>query len=76
MMNRSERVLEYMKEFGSISPLEAFRDLGYTRLSAAIFELKRNGYKIKTVLETGVNRYGQAVHYARYSLIGGGKNAF
>lgn len=67
-MNRAERVLQYIQEFGSISPLEAFRDLGYTRLSAAIFELKRNGYRIKTEVECGVNRYGHPVHYARYSL--------
>ena len=69
-MNRSERVLDYIKEFGSISPLEAFRDLGYTRLSAAIFELKRNGYKIRTERATGKNRYGQLVSYARYYLAG------
>lgn len=70
-MNRAERVLEYLQEFGAITPLEAFRDLGYTRLSAAIFELKRSGYAIRTERKTGKNRYGQTVSYARYSLMGG-----
>ena len=71
-MNRADRVLEYINEFGSITPLEAFRDLGYTRLSAAIFELKRAGYNIITERKTGKNRRGQLVSYASYSL--GGRN--
>ena len=67
-MNRAERVLEYIKEFGSITPLEAVRDLGYYRLSAANHEIKQLGYPIKTETKTGKNRYGQPVHYAQYSL--------
>ena len=67
-MNRAERVLEYIKQFGSITPLEAVRDLGYYRLSAAIHEIKKLGYNIKTETKTGKNRWGKAVHYARYSL--------
>lgn len=67
-MNRAERVLNYIKEFGSITPLEAVRDLGYYRLSAAIHEIKGLGYHIKTEIKTGKNRYGQPVHYAKYSL--------
>ena len=71
-MNRADRVLEYINEYGSITPLEAFRDLGYTRLSAAIFELKRAGYNIITERKTGKNRRGQFITYACYSL--GGKH--
>ena len=33
------RVLDYIKRFGSISTLEAFKDLGITRLSAKIYDL-------------------------------------
>ena len=62
--------MEYMQEFGSITPLEAVRDLGYYRLSAAIHELKAAGHRIKTTTKTGKNRYGQTVHYASYSLVG------
>ena len=67
-MNRAERVLDYIQRFGSITPLEAVRDLGYYRLSAAIHEIKMLGYNIKTETKTGKNRYGQPVHYASYSL--------
>ena len=68
-MNRAERVYSYMKEFGSITPLDAIRDLGYTRLACAIAEMKRDGHKIKTEIETGRNRWGKPTHYARYSLV-------
>lgn len=68
-MNRAERVLDYIQTFGSITPLEAVRDLGYYRLSAAIHEIKQLGYSVKTEIKTGKNRYGQAVHYAKYSLV-------
>jgi len=68
-MNRAERVYQYMREFGSITPLDAIRDLGYTRLACAIAEMKRDGHKVKTEIETGKNRWGKSVHYARYSLV-------
>lgn len=71
-MNRSERVLKYIKDFGSITPLEAFRDLGYTRLSAAIFDIRKDGHRIRRTMKTGRNRYGQSVSYASYSLAGDG----
>lgn len=42
------RLLAYLREFGSITSLEAIRDLGNTRLSATIFTLKEEGYNITT----------------------------
>lgn len=42
-MTQKERILKYLNDFGSITPLEAMRDLGVMRLSARIMELNRNG---------------------------------
>ena len=42
------RLLEYLKTYGSITSLEAIRDLGNTRLSATIFVLKDEGHDIIT----------------------------
>ena len=67
-MNRAQRVLDYIREFGSITQLDAIRDLGYTRLAPAISEIKQNGYKIRTKREQSKNRRGETVSYARYSL--------
>lgn len=67
-MTQQDRVLSYINEFGSISSLEAFADLGVTRLSAVIFRLKRKGHSIDTKTESSNNRWGEKVYYARYSL--------
>lgn len=40
-MTTKERVLNYIKEFGSITTLDSIRDLGYTRLSDGIYRLKK-----------------------------------
>lgn len=39
-MTQTERIYEYLKEYGSITALEALRDLGIMRLGARIFELR------------------------------------
>lgn len=63
-----DRVLQYIRDFGSITTLDAFRELGITRLSARIFELKELGYAIKTDMVSSKNRYGETVHFKRYSI--------
>lgn len=66
-----ERVLKYMQDFGSITSLDAFRDLGNTRLSASIWLLRHeDGLDIKSVSESAKNRYGDTVSYFRYYLAG------
>ena len=71
MMTQCERVLEYMEEFGSITPVEAMADLGCMRLAARISDLKEAaGYAIGKRTKLGKNRYGQSVSYAEYYLEG------
>ena len=65
-----DRVYKYMKDFGSISPLEAMRDLGVMRLAARISDLKDDKVPIIKEMEWGKNRYGEPIHYARYRLEG------
>lgn len=65
-MNQREVVIEYMTDFGSITPMEAFVELGVTRLSAVIYDLKREGYVFDEKRETVVNRYGKKVSYKRF----------
>ena len=63
-----ERVLNYMREFGSISTYVAFVDLGCTRLSEYIRQLRRDGYVIASNWTENVNRYGDKVKYVIYEL--------
>lgn len=69
MITNKDRVLDYMKQFGSITTLDAFRDLGNTRLSASIFLLKQDGHVISSKQEGAVNRFGKPVTYSRYYLV-------
>ena len=67
-MTQCERILEFMRENGSITPLDALREFGCMRLGARIWDLKRRGLEIEKIMETRPNRYGQNVSYARYRL--------
>lgn len=70
-MTNKDRVLKYINDFGSISSLEAFNDLGNTRLSASIWLLRHEDeLEIDSITETKLNRYGEKTHYSRYYLKG------
>ena len=69
-MTQCERVMEYMVRFGSISTMEAFTDLGITRLASRIHDLTRRGIPITKTMEAGKNRFGETIHYMRYSKEG------
>lgn len=65
-MTQHERILQYMDDFGSISPMEAFRDLGITKLATRISEMIRKGTRIEKKMESAKNRYGESVSFMRY----------
>ena len=58
-----------MEQFGAITSLDAFKDLGVTRLAAVIFKLKKSGVPIKKDMLVSTNRWGEEVRFARYSII-------
>lgn len=63
------RIIKYIKEFGSISPIQAFTDLGITKLSTRIGELEReSGYSFVREQGKGKNRYGETCHFTVYKL--------
>lgn len=66
MMTQKERIRKYLDDFGSITKLEAIRDIGVMNLGARILEMKKDGDPIICVMETGKNRYEQPTRYARY----------
>ena len=69
-MTQAERIVEYIDMYGSITPMEAFSDLGITKLATRVSEMKRDGYEFEQELITTKNRFGQSVHYMRYSRKG------
>ena len=67
-MTQERLVMEYIYEFGSITPLDAFKDLGITKLATVVSRLKRNGITFYQHLDYSKNRYGKVCHYMRYWL--------
>ena len=67
-LTQEERVLKYIKQFGSITTLEAFNELGITRLSAKIYNLKKQGYDIVDETIKVKNRFGEELHVKKYML--------
>lgn len=67
-MTQKEMVLEHLRTNGSITSMDAIMKYGITRLSDVILKLRREGYDIETVTESGKNRYGKATTFGRYQL--------
>lgn len=67
-ITQRDRVINYIREFGSISSWDAYRDLGITQLATRIKELKEQGYEFKTEWESRRNRFGEKTDYKRYYL--------
>lgn len=64
-----ERVLSYMRCWGSINQLQALADLGIMRLASRISDLKKDGHVIDKQMREGRNRFGEKIHYAIYTLV-------
>lgn len=67
-IKQTDRILQYMSDFGSITQLDALRDLSCMRLASRISDLKRMGYPIVSETVRSKNRYGESIHYSVYRL--------
>lgn len=67
-MNKTKAVLQWLQTGASISSMEAIENFGATRLSAIIFDLRKRGYDIETVMCDGRDRFGNSMRFARYYL--------
>lgn len=67
-MTQTQKIMQHMQKWGSITALEAVNCYGILRFGARIGELRSEGHKITDTWETGENRYGELVRYKRYRL--------
>lgn len=65
---QNQRILDYIAEFGSITQLEALRDLGVMRLASRISDLKKQGYAIVSKNIAVKNRFDETCYVKRYSF--------
>ena len=66
--SQCQKIIEYCRQHGSITQLEAISCLGIMRLASRINDLKNSGYKIKSEMVRGINRDGERISWARYRL--------
>lgn len=67
-VKQTERVLRYIKQFGSITSLQAMTDLGVMRLASRITDLKQSGYDIQSRYIHSKNRYGEPIKFKEYYI--------
>ena len=67
-ITQCERILRHMKDYGSITSLEAVTEYGIMRLASRINDLRAQGIAIVSEVKTGKNRYGEDTHFAVYKL--------
>ena len=67
-VTQCQRIIDYMHQFGSISTLEAFRDLGVARLASRIHDLKGMGYNITSETVSSLNRFNEKTYFKVYRL--------
>lgn len=63
-----QRIIQYIKDFGSITNREASYDLGILNFGARMTDLRRQGIELVATQEKGKNRYGEICIYNRYTL--------
>lgn len=69
-MKQTEKILEYLKKFGSITSYQAYEDLDITQLGARLDDLQKEGYTFNKEIKYRKNRLGELKHYKEYSLKG------
>lgn len=60
-----ERIIKYIEEFGSITTFQAFTDLGCTRLSEYIRQIREERQVYDETITTK-NRYGEKTWYKKF----------
>lgn len=65
---QNEMILDYMDKYGSITQLEAIRDLGVMRLASRVSDLRKMGFPIVGDTVKVKNRWGKPCPIKRYKL--------
>lgn len=66
MQTQNERVLAYLQEHRTITPMEAWLKLGIYRLGARVFDLKQAGHDIRSGRQKVFNQFGETCRVANY----------
>lgn len=67
-MKQTEQILDYMRTYGAITPLEALKDCGCMRLAARISDLRKAGHNITSRKVAVIRRDGSKAFIERYTI--------
>lgn len=67
-MTQCELIYRHLKDYGSITSLEAMQEYGIMRLASRISDMKKSGIAIRAETVSGQNRYGETTSFSRYFL--------
>ena len=67
-ISKKDKILKHLKEKGNITSWDAIFKYKATRLSAIIFNLRKEGYNIVSLSESHTNNEGETTHFVRYVL--------
>lgn len=67
-IKRSQRteVLRYMRQYKYITDAKAHEKFGVERMGSVIYDLRKQGVLIDTVMVETTNKYGNHTRYGRY----------
>ena len=68
-ISREQKILKYLRTYKTLTPLEAINMFGETRLSARIYDMKKDGYKFETTRIRVPTRDGWS-YVAQYRFLG------
>lgn len=68
-INQRQKIINHIREYGSLTSLEATTILGITQFATRISELEEMGYKFKKEWESRKNQNGEIKHFKRYYLV-------
>ena len=69
-INQRTEALKYMKSHRCITDEIGHEKFGINRMGSVIYDLRKAGHIIKTVMVTTKNRYGNTCRYGKYYYVG------
>ena len=68
-LTQKDRIIRHLNDKGSITALEDMKEYGIMQLASRIYELKDQGYNIRSEFVSSKNRYKEPVSFSKYSLV-------
>ena len=67
-MSQQDRILSHLQSGKTLTRLESWSELGVLECPARISELRARGFPIRTEIKVVINRFGEKVRIAEWSL--------